>query len=68
LNDDPNRAVRVRLSRSEHKPEIGVIHISEPLAKALMGRAMEEEIEVRIGGKIRRAVIELIERNHAMAA
>lgn len=67
-NDDPNRTVRVRLSRSEHKPEIGVIHISEPLAQALMGRAMEEEIEVHIGGRTRQAVIELIERKPAMAA
>jgi hypothetical protein len=61
-NDDPNRTVRVRLSRSEHKPEIGVIHVSEPLAQALMGHAREEEVEVRIGGKIRQAVIELISR------
>jgi hypothetical protein len=67
-HDDPNRAVRVRLSRTENKPDVGIIHISEPLAKALLGCAMEEEIAVSISGRIRTAVIELIERTPATAA
>jgi transcription elongation GreA/GreB family factor len=67
-NDDPNRTVRVTLSRSENKPEIGIIHVGEPLAEAIMGHATEEEIEVHIGGKIRPAVIEMIERRPLMVA
>ena len=30
-NDEPKRAVRVRLSHSENKPDLGVLHVSEPL-------------------------------------
>lgn len=65
-DDEPNRAVRVRLSCVEHKPEIGVIHVSQPLAQALMGRAIEEEIDVDVGNRTRSAVIELIERDNSM--
>jgi very-short-patch-repair endonuclease len=66
-DDAPNRPVRVRLSKTEHRPDIGVIHVSEPLAKALLGSALEEEIEVVLGdGKTRIGVIESIDRNAVM--
>jgi very-short-patch-repair endonuclease len=67
-DDEPNRVVRVRLSRTENRPEDGIVHVDEPLGRAILGRAMEEEIEVHIGSRIRPGLIELIERNAAMAA
>jgi very-short-patch-repair endonuclease len=66
--DEPSRAVRVRISRTEHKPDVGIIHAREPLAVALLGCPEGEEIEVKIGTKTRVAVIEMIERDQVMAA
>lgn len=68
-DDTPNRPVRVRISETEHKPDIGIIHVGEPLAKALLGSALEDEIEIDLsGGKTRTGVIERIERAPAVAA
>ena len=68
-DDSPNRPVRVRISRTEHRPDAGIIHVGEPLAEALLGGELEEEIEIDLGaGKTRTGVIEKIERAPAMAA
>jgi very-short-patch-repair endonuclease len=68
FHDEPSRAVRVRLSRTENKPDSGILHVGEPLAKALLGCGMEEEIEVDLGARTRTAVIELIERRSSVVA
>jgi very-short-patch-repair endonuclease len=67
-NDEPNKTVTIRISPREHKPEFGIVHVSEPLAQAVLGRGIEEEIEVAIGDRIRLGVIEHIDRKTAMAA
>jgi transcription elongation GreA/GreB family factor len=61
-DDEPARPVRIRLSDREHKPDIGVIHVNQPLATAVLGKDLEDEIEVAIGGKLRQGVIEHVER------
>ncbi len=61
-NDEPNRVIKIRLSRTENKPELNVIHIAEPLARALLGCGLEEEVEVNIGGRTRTAIIEMIDK------
>ncbi len=66
--DNPTRPIRIRLSKAENKPELGIVHVSEPLAQALLGRRLGDEIELEVGSKIRMAVIEHIERQTAVAA
>ncbi|MBK3799327.1 AAA family ATPase [Azospirillum brasilense] len=62
-DDTPDRSVRVRISETEHAPEVGIIRVGDPLAKALLGSALEDEFKVDLGGgKTRLGVIERIER------
>ena len=61
-DDTPNRPIRIRLSRTQHDPAGGTIHISEPLGIAALGSSVDDEIEVIIGGAARTAVIERIEK------
>jgi hypothetical protein len=42
--------------------------INEPLAQALLGRTMEEQIDVKIGKNTRWGIIELIEKSTSLAA
>ncbi|MFC3692159.1 AAA domain-containing protein [Chenggangzhangella methanolivorans] len=67
-DDEPNRALRVTLSRDQNRPEEGIVHISEPLGLALVGVGEEEEIEVDLGSRKRTGIIERIERHSALAA
>lgn len=60
--DAPGRPIRIRLSRTENKPADGVIHVAEPLGAAVLGASVDDEVEVRIGGTSRMAVIEMIEK------
>ena len=64
-NDAPDKPLRVRLSRSENRPQEGVVHKDEPLGVAILGASLEDEIEVRIGGRPRTAVIEKIEKRRS---
>lgn len=68
FDDERTRPLRIMLSRTENRPEMGIVHVSEPLGQALLGRGVEEEIEVDIGGGVRIAIIEEIDRRSAMAA
>jgi very-short-patch-repair endonuclease len=61
-NDEPNRQIRVRLTRQPNRPAEGMLNINEPLAKAIIGNGVDDEIDVEIGGgRTRTAVIERIE-------
>lgn len=61
-NDAPNRPIRVKLSREANRPESGLLHISLPLAQALLGCRVDDEVEVQIASQFRKAVIEHIEK------
>ncbi|HZH27413.1 MAG TPA: AAA domain-containing protein [Azospirillaceae bacterium] len=64
FEDASDRLIRVRLSQTENKPEIGLIHVDEPLGRALLGVGSEEEFEVELGGgKIRTGIVEAIEKS-----
>jgi very-short-patch-repair endonuclease len=70
-DDKPDQPVRVRLSKTEHRPEEMIIHVSEPVGEAVLGASVDDEIEVVIGGKARTAVVERIEKGpsaHAQRA
>lgn len=66
FDDKPERPIRVRLSRTENKPEIGVISVTEPLGKALLGASEDDEVEIKVSGRIRVAHIERIEKANAV--
>lgn len=57
---DDNRVRRFRLSREVNNPDQGVIHVEQPIAEALLGNGLEEEIELVVGGQARRVIIEKI--------
>jgi very-short-patch-repair endonuclease len=59
---DDNRIRRFRLSTDTHQPEDGVVHINQPIALALLGAGLEEEVEFVVDGKSRTVMIEKISK------
>jgi very-short-patch-repair endonuclease len=57
---DDNKILRVRLSQEETNVAQGVVHIGQPIAEALLGGAIEEEVDLVVGGLTRRVIIEKI--------
>lgn len=53
----------VTLSDQKNDPANGIVHVGQPLAKALLGAEPEEEIEVLIGSRVRPAIIEEIRKS-----
>jgi very-short-patch-repair endonuclease len=63
FQDEPDRKVTVMISAQGHDPGNFVIHHSRPLAVALLGHAVDEEVEVQLdAGGVRTAVIVRIEK------
>jgi very-short-patch-repair endonuclease len=65
-SDAPDRAIRVRLSDQENRPEAGIVSKLEPLGAALIGAGVDDEVQVQIGGVLRTAAIERIEKRPPM--
>jgi transcription elongation GreA/GreB family factor len=57
---DDNRVRRFRLSREGNNPDQGVVHVGQPIGVALLGNGLEEEVELVVGGQVRRVIIEKI--------
>ncbi|WMT87483.1 DUF3320 domain-containing protein [Pelagibacterium sp. 26DY04] len=58
---DGDKSVReVQLSSTLNDPSRSIVHIREPLGRALLGAEIDEEIEVLIGNHVRPAVVERI--------
>jgi very-short-patch-repair endonuclease/transcription elongation GreA/GreB family factor len=57
---DDNKILRLRLSREENNVAQGIVHIGQPIAEALLGGAIEEEVDLVVGGLTRRVIIEKI--------
>ena len=57
---DDNRVKRFRLSSGRNNPAQGEINLGQPLAEALLGNGVEEEVDLVVGGQSRRVVIEKI--------
>ena len=57
---DDNRVRRFHLSREADNPDHGVVHVGQPIGEALLGNGLEEEVELIVGGQVRRVVIEKI--------
>jgi len=52
-NDEPTLQNTIRISDTEHDPDMKIIHFSKPLAQALLDAEINEEIEIEAGGKTR---------------
>jgi hypothetical protein len=59
---DDNRIRRFRLSADTHRPEDGVVHINQPIGRALLGNGLEDEVEFVVDGRPRMVVVEKISR------
>lgn len=64
--DDPGRKITLRISAHEHDPANFVVHASRPLATALLGHGVDDEVEVHIDeSRTRTAVVMRIEKQEA---
>lgn len=62
-DDQPERTVSVRLSETINNPIEGIVHVDRaPLGAAILGASLDEQVTVKIGDRIRTAVIERIEK------
>jgi very-short-patch-repair endonuclease len=59
---DTNRIRRILLSSTENRPDDGVVHVSQPLGRAVLGASVDDEIQFPHREGMRSAVIERIER------
>ena len=57
---DDNHVRRFRLSRGAHDPAQGEVGAGKPIVDALLGNGLEEEVDLMVGGKERRVIIEKI--------
>lgn len=58
---DGDRAPReVTLSNTRNAPDLGIVHVSEPLGWALFGAEEGDEIEILVGNSVRMARIEMV--------
>ena len=62
-DDAPERTFSVRLSDTINRPNEGIVHVEQaPLGAAILGASVDEQVTVRIGDRIRTAVVERIEK------
>ena len=59
-SDQPERPLSIRLSDTINNPSEGIVHIDQPLGAAILGATLDEQVEVKIGDKVRTAVVEKI--------
>jgi very-short-patch-repair endonuclease len=52
--------LQITISKTKCDPSQGIVHHEKPVAKALLGAQVGEEVEVLIGSYVRRAVVESI--------
>lgn len=50
----------VTLSDQRNAPELGIVHVTEPLGWALFGAEEGDEVEIRVGNSIRMAMVDRI--------
>lgn len=60
--DEPEKILKVTLSEQRNDPSNGIVGTFEPLGEALLESEEGDKIDVLIGSRIRRAVVERVER------
>ena len=66
LGEDRSRTFSISLNRNA--PNEGIIHIAQPLAQALIGAGIDEEVDYWVNGEEKSVLIEAIFDNNAVAA
>ncbi len=61
-NDNPTLQHTIRISATEHDPDMKIIRANMPLAEALIDAEINEEVEIPAGGKTRMVTIIKIEK------
>lgn len=61
LTGDP-ATLLVTLSDTKNDPDNGIVHINQPLGKALLGAEADDEVEVLVGSRVRLAKIEEVRK------
>ena len=61
--DEPGRQHTIRVSDTEHDPDMQIIRVGHPLADALLGATVDEEIDIPAGGHIRTITVIEIEKD-----
>ena len=59
LTDD-QKALQITISKTKSDPSAGVIYYENPIAKALLGAEVGDEVEVLVGSYVKPAVVERI--------
>jgi len=59
---DDNKTATYTLSDVRNDPANGVLSVTSPLGKQLLGLVEEDEAEFEVGGRLRRASIVRVER------
>ena len=62
-NDDTSRQHTIRISATEHDPDMEIIRVGYPLAQALLGAVVDEELEIPAGAGKRVITVVGIEKN-----
>ena len=65
-DEEPRRQGVVEISHDVDKPNNGVISVRQPLASALLGAGEEDEVEFKVGSRIRTATVLGIEKGAAL--
>jgi len=66
-SDKPNRHLTIVISAEQSDPDLGIVHASHPIAQALLGAQVEDEVEIPAAGSTRVAVVLSVEKD-ALAA
>ena len=62
-NDDTGHQHTISISQTEHNPDMRVIRVGHPLAEALLGAVVDEELEIPAGGGKRVVTVVGIEKS-----
>src|SRR5262249_48638514 len=57
---DDRKTLQITISRAKSDPSHGIIHFETPVAQALLGAEVGDEVEVLVGSYVRRAIVERI--------
>ena len=67
-NDEPTLQHTIKISDTEHDPDLNIIRADMPIAQALIDEEINQEVEIPVGGKIRTVTIIGIEKASKQAS
>jgi transcription elongation GreA/GreB family factor len=59
LTED-RKTVQITISKKKSDPSLGVVYYETPIARALLGAEVGDEVEVLVGSYVRPAIVEQI--------